>query len=191
VLKASPAIHDTSNNVCVYESAIINEYLSDLGAASTNAAKANKEATILPVDAYQRAKLRLFNDDVDSTINPAFFTFLMNKDPEKDDVLRDKLQDAIQILQTALGDSGGPFLMGREFTLADAHVLPFFLRMVVSLEHFLAYTISTARFPAVLECATCSQRPSVQTASIDADQIKTLYQMFRDANYKFGGLNKN
>ena len=80
----------------------------------------------------------------------------------------------------------------KEFSLADAHVLPFFLRMIVSLEHFKGYKLPTSRFGKLLEWyEKCRQRPSFQTTALSHDRIIELYQRFYDANYNFGGLNKN
>jgi len=148
---------------------------------------------LMPTLAADRAALRLLNDHVDNQLSPAQFTFLMNQeDPEKDAELITALELALGVLQQSLIRRGGPYLMGRDFSLADIHVLPFFLRLVVSLEHFKSYQIPKDRFSRLLEWfELCSQRPSVQAASKSKDEIVQVYQKFVDMKYGFGGLNKN
>jgi len=91
-----------------------------------------------------------------------------------------------------LEQSGGPFLMGEHFTLSDVHMLPFMLRLVVSLKHFKGYEIPSDKFPRLLAWYDlCSQRESVIAASLTHEKIIELYTMFVEMDYKFGGLNKN
>jgi glutathione S-transferase len=147
---------------------------------------------LAPVDAGQRAIMRLLNDHIDSQLGPAQYTLLMNDDPDKDDELERNLEDALYTLQASLLASGGPYLMGKHFTLADAHVLPFFLRLVVSLKHFKGYEIPKDEFAVLLEWyAICSERDSVKAVSKSDEKIIEVYQKFIDMKYSFGGLNQN
>lgn len=189
-----PAIQNMKDGTIVYESAICNEYLSDWARQLDDLKFVDGTAFwhMMPVDASEKAAMRLLNDHVDTSLGPAQYTFLMNDDPEQDSVLRGKLEDALAELQSALISRGGPFLMGGEFTIADAHVLPFFLRLVVSLRHFKQYEIPTGRFSALLKWYDlCSKRESVVTASKSDEKIIEVYQKFVDMKYGFGGLNKN
>ena len=148
----------------------------------------------MPMDASERAALRLLNDSVDNQLGPAMFTFLMNKDPEKDQELIQSLEAALDILQDSLlkHRGGGPFLMGKDFTLADIHVLPFFLRLVVSLKHYKKYEIPQDKYSPLLEWfKLCSERESVLAAAKSDQDIIDVYKKFMDMDYAFGGLNKN
>ena len=189
-----PAIKNYRDGTIIYESAICNEYLSDYSRQvdENQPEDGAKVWHMMPVDAGARAAMRLLNDQVDTLLGPALFTFLMNADPEQDSPLKDKLEEALAILQAALETHGGPFLMGNDFTVADAHVLPFILRLIVALRHFKNYEIPPGQFGSLLQWyEICSQRESVIASSkSDADIIK-VYQRFVDMKYSFGGLNKS
>ena len=102
------------------------------------------------------------------------------------------LEKALDPLQESLVQRKGPFLMGNEFTLAEAHILPFLLRLVVSLKHFKGYEIPKEKYSKLLEWyEMCSQRESVQAAGKTDERIIEVYQKFVDMKYGFGGLNKN
>jgi glutathione S-transferase len=152
----------------------------------------------MPVSAANRAALRLLNHHVDTVLNPAVFTLLMNKDPEQDAALEEALENALEILQESLiTHGGGPYLMGRDFSLADIHVLPFILRMTIALKHYKgddAYDVltPTSRFQQLFDWyQLCSKRPSVQAVSKTKDEIVQVYDKFMDVDYAFGGLNTN
>lgn len=189
-----PVIQNLNDGTIVYESVICNEYLSDY------ARQLDDDPLILdggiwklaPVDAGEKAAMRLLNDHVDTCLGPAQYTFLMNSDPDKDVELQQKLHEALHFLQTALVARGGPYLMGKHFTLADAHVLPFFLRLIVSLKHFKGYEIPSDEFAVLLDWySLCSERESVQAVAKSDTQIIEVYQRFVDMKYSFGGLNTN
>lgn len=173
------------NNQVVYESAICCEFLCDYSDHE------NVES-MMPSDAIERANIRLLNDHCDSSFTKTQFTFLMNKDESKDEDLRQEMENALMVYEEAIATSGGPYFMGEQFTLADVHLLPFYLRMVVSLRHFKNYEVPSDKFPRLLEWfELCSQRESVQAAAMTEDKIIEVYTMFVEMNYKFGGLNQN
>lgn len=144
----------------------------------------------MPEDPLLRARIRLLNDHYDSVVGPAQFTFLMNKDVDKNESLRIALEDSLDVYEQTLSDTGGPFLMGESFTLADIHFLPFFYRLVVSLSHYKDYRLDRQRYARLVAWYdTCAQRDSVQTPT--EDRIVEVYKMFVEKDYAFGGLNKN
>jgi len=173
------------DNLVVYESAICNEYLCDyfLG----------EDGGLMPSLPAQRAKLRLINDHYDSVVGPAQFTYLMNKDPAKDAELREALEKSLDYLEQTLASHSGPFFLGDAFTVADAHVAPFFLRLMVSLRHFKdGYEVPVERFPRLLQWhRNCAERPSVRAATPTDERIIDVYRKFVAVDYAFGGLNKN
>jgi glutathione S-transferase len=188
-----PAIQNTEDGTVVYESAICDEYLSDLARQMEKDAPAGQKVwKLMPVSASDRAALRLLNDHVDTQLSPAQFTFLMNKDVEKDAEMLESLEKALDLLQDSLIVRGGPYLMGEDFTLADVHVLPFFLRLVVSLKHFKGYAVPKEKFSRLLEWFDlCSARESVKAAAKPDEQIIEVYKRFVEMDYAFGGLNNN
>ena len=189
-----PAIHNQKDGTTIYESAICNEYLSDYARELDGNVPSSESGiwNLIPVDAGEKAAMRLLNDIVDTQLGPAQYTFLMNDEEKDDGELKDKLEEALRLVQTALETRGGPYLMGKDFSLADAHILPFFLRLVVSLRHFKKYEMPQSEFAPLLEWYDlCSKRKSVQAASKSDERIIEVYQKFVDMKYKFGGLNKN
>lgn len=189
-----PALQNLEDGTVLYESAICDEYLSDVARERDPDSMPTEGGVwkLMPVSARKKAYMRLLNDHIDTVLGPAQYTFLMNDDKEKDAELEAALEGALDVLQDALVKSGGPFLMGKDFTLAEAHVLPFFLRLVVSLKHFKGYEIPSEKYGKLLEWYDlCSQRDSVQAAGKSEERIIEVYQMFVDMKYGFGGLNKN
>jgi glutathione S-transferase len=188
-----PAIQNTEDGFIIYESAICDEYLSEVARQLENSLLDGKTVwKLMPVDPSDRAALRLLNDIVDTQMGKAMFTFLMNKDTPKDPELIESLENALTMLQESLVTRGGPYLMGGEFTLADVHVLPFFLRMVVSLNHFKSYEVPKEKFSRLLDWFdVCSERESVRAAAKSEVEIIEVYKRFFEVDYGFGGLNKN
>lgn len=188
-----PAIRiPADGNTVVYESAICDEYLCDYYNA-INSMDESKHQNLMPASPSVRARIRLLNDHYDTIVAPAQFTFLMNKDSDKDRELAEALHTSLEVYEDALKASGGPFFMGSKLTLADVHVVPFFLRLVVSLRHFKAYEIPRGeRFSRLLQWyATCSVRESVQAVAPSEERIVEVYKTFVEMEYSFGGLNQN
>lgn len=145
------------NNQVVYESAICCEFLCDAYAPTS----------LMPTDPMDRATVRLLNDHCDNVLTKSQFAFLINKDADKDLDLGQALESALMMYEEQLDKSGGPFLMGECFTLADVHILPFILRLIVSLKHYKSYELPTANFSKLLAWYdVCSKRESVQDAAL-------------------------
>mmetsp|Transcript_12403 Transcript_12403/g.23246 ORF Transcript_12403/g.23246 Transcript_12403/m.23246 type:complete len:295 (+) Transcript_12403:94-978(+) len=183
-----PAIRiPTCDYEVVYESAICNEFLCDY---ATHVLKMHQE--LMPQDPMMRARIRLLNDHCDNIFSKTQFTYLMNKEKERDIQLANDMEEALMVYEKALDKSGGPYLLGNQFTLADLHVLPFIQRLVVSLRHWKDYKLPQDKFPRLLVWfSSCLERESVKTSSMDDGKIIEVYQRFMDVNYSFGGLNKN
>ena len=184
-----PALDDE----IVYESAICCEFLCDYVGGG------GSPPELLPGGAVARARMRLLNDHCDNVFTRTQFTFLMNKEEDKDEGLREEMEEALLRYERALGEGeegeggwGGPYLLGGSFTLADVHLLPFVQRLTVSLRHFKGYELPPDRFPRLLEWfALCSRRPSVQGAGLSEEKIVEIYTRFFEVDYGFGGLNAN
>ena len=145
-----------------------------------------------PTDPFVRAKIRLLNLHCDNVFTKTQFTYLMNKDVEKDEELRNEMENALQCFEDSLVKSNGPYLMGKEFTLADLQVFPFIQRLVVTLEKWKDYKLPEDKFPYLLAWFnSCLRRDSVIQSSMTADKIIEVYERFVSVDYEFGGLNKN
>lgn len=172
-----PCVRDSDGTV-VYESGIVCEYLSE-----------RESGRLMPRGAAARARLRLWNDHLDSALAPAQFTFLMSREEEKEAEAREALEKALQYYEDNLV---APYLMGDDFSLADIHALPFFERLVVSLRHFKGFEIDAAKYPRLVRwMETAMAQPSFLATKRDEEDLKAIYERFLSADYKFGGLNKN
>ena len=171
----------------IYESGICNEFLCDMTRKADG-----RDPTLLPTDPFTRASIRLLNDHCDNVFAKTQFTYLMNKEGEKDDELRAELETALSVFEDALVESKGPYLVGQDFTLADVHVFPFLQRLVVTLGHWKNYTLPKDTFPNLLSWLNlCSGRETVKRTSMSKEKTIEVYTRFVGAEYDFGGLNKN
>jgi len=120
----------------VYDSTIINEYLED----------EYPLPRLLPEDSQGRARARMLEDYCDNSFIPPttmLLTQLRKTDAERDmqrvEQARDELRRALYYLRDRLGSQ--EYLVGREFTLADASFAPRLMvlgRLGVELEPALA-----------------------------------------------------
>ena len=170
----------------ITESAICNEFLCDYCGVL------GKKQTLMPQDPVLRAQIRLLNDHCDNKFTKTQFTFLMNKDAERDAELAGAMEDALLIYEESIKTHRGPFLLGGTFTLADVHIYPFILRLIVTMRHFKNYYLPADKFPRLLAWfETCSQLDSIRAATLTEEKIIELYNRFFEVNYKFAGLNQN
>ena len=176
----------TVDYAVIYESAICNEFLCEYATAL------QEEQSLMPSDPFLRAKIRLLNDHCDNVFAGTQFTYLMNKDEAKDGELCAEMENALAAYEEALAGSGGPYLLGEDFTLADVHVLPFLQRLKITLQHWKAYELPKDKFPKLL-CwlDACLQRESVKESSMSEEKTIEVYTRFVGADYKFGGLAHN
>ena len=176
----------TADYAIIYESAICNEFLCDY------ATSIEQEHTLMPTDPFIRARIRLLNDHCDNVFAKTQFTYLMNKEDDKDDELCTDMESALNTYEEALVGSKGPYLLGGDFTLADVHVFPFIQRLVITLKHYKDYELQKDKFPKLLAWIDiCLARESVKESSMTEEKTISVYDRFVNGDYKFGGLNKN
>jgi glutathione S-transferase len=103
----------------IYESTIINEYLED----------EYPIPRLMPEDSGGRARVRLLEDYCDNSFIPATTTLLAQlrkteaeRDMQRVDQAREDLRRGLYFLSDRLG--GQEYLVGKEFTLADAAFAP-------------------------------------------------------------------
>ena len=172
--------------IIIYESAICNEFLCDY------ATSIEREHTLMPTDPFIRARIRLLNDHCDNVFAKTQFTYLMNKEDDKEDELCTDMESALKTYEEALVGSTGPYLLGGDFTLADVHVFPFIQRLVITLKHYKDYELQKDKFPKLLAWIDiCLARESVKESSMTEEKTISVYDRFVYGDYKFGGLNKN
>lgn len=106
----------------LYDSTVISEYLDE---AFTDAG-----SRLLPGDAYERARCRLWIDHINTRIVPAFYRFIQHT-PEKQysiEEARGEFLGQIKTLVKEMAD-GGPWFLGETFSLVDVMVAPWAMRM--------------------------------------------------------------
>ncbi|ROV99736.1 hypothetical protein VSDG_03136 [Cytospora chrysosperma] len=110
----------------LYESAVVCEYLDE--------AYDDKEGKygprLLPEDAYERARCRLWIDHISNKIIPGFYKFIQHT-PEKAysiDDAREGFLGAIKTLMKEM-DGGGPWFLGDRFSMVDIMLAPWAKRL--------------------------------------------------------------
>jgi glutathione S-transferase len=103
----------------MYESTVINEYLED----------EYPIPRLMPEDSGGRARVRLLEDYCDNSFIPSTTTLLAQlrktegeRDPQRVEQAREDLRRGLYFLSDRLG--GQEYLVGKEFTLADAAFAP-------------------------------------------------------------------
>jgi glutathione S-transferase len=96
----------------LYESAIINEYLDDKFS----------ELPLLPRNALQRAKARIWVDFLNSRIHPAASDITHDREADR---ARQRLQQHLNTLESEM--TGRNFIVG-DYSLADVSFIPFYTR---------------------------------------------------------------
>ncbi|KAF7558906.1 hypothetical protein G7046_g5262 [Stylonectria norvegica] len=91
---------------------------------------------LLPSDAYERARCRLWIDHISTRIIPAFYKLLQHT-PDKAfslDEAREELQGHIKSFVKEM-NSSGPWFLGSEFSLVDVSLAPWALRLFL-VDHY-------------------------------------------------------
>jgi glutathione S-transferase len=112
-----------SNIICEY----LNEVYDDEGTHGPN---------LLPRDPYQRARCRVWIDFVSSRIVPSFYRWLQHL-PEKNYSIEEVREEFLGHLKTFVKemDQTGPFFMGEMFSLVDACLAPWLVRLFL-IDHY-------------------------------------------------------
>lgn len=115
----------------LFESTIVCEYIDE---AFNDEAKNGRP--LLPVDAYERARARLWIDHAATKIIPGFYKLLQHQ-PQKSyslDEAREELHKSI-LTFTAEMDPEGPFFLGKDISLVDISLAPWLKRLWL-LDHY-------------------------------------------------------
>ncbi|MBD6619565.1 glutathione S-transferase family protein [Komarekiella sp. 'clone 1'] len=116
-------------DVEIYESAIINEYLDEVF----------PEPPLLPRDPAKKAIARIWIDYANTRLVPAFNKFLRGKDSTEQEQGRTEFTEALLYIEQE-GFGKGDYLLGDQFSLVDISFYPWFERLPL-LEHFRKFTL--------------------------------------------------
>lgn len=109
----------------LYESVVICEYLDEVyNSSETNG------PSLLPRDAYERARCRIWIDHIGSKIVPAFYKFMQHTD-KKPYTLDEARQEFLNGIKTFVKEcsSSGPFFLGQQFSMVDIMLAPWLCRL--------------------------------------------------------------
>lgn len=155
----------------VYESSIINEYLED----------AYPEPPLMPADAAQRARARIWIDFDNVKFVPAFYKVLLADDETRRAELAETIVDALRFIEKEAlsARNGGSYWLGSDLSLADVAIYPHMERLAV-LEEYRGISVpkDCGRFREWL--GAMAERPSVQKTAHDADYHVKAYSHYAD-----------
>lgn len=115
----------------LYESSVLCEYLDE-----AYGDEAKYAPRLLPEDAYERARCRLWSDHISNKIIPGFYKVLQHT-PDKAysvDEARKEFLDKIKTLVKEMDDSG-PWFLGERFSLVDVMLAPWAKRLFL-IDHY-------------------------------------------------------
>jgi glutathione S-transferase len=87
---------------------------------------------LLPPDAFERARIRLWVDHISKKIVPAYFRTIQAQEEDKVKAGREDLNAALKELAKEVK---GPYFLGQDFSLLDAAIAPFAVRDYILSEH--------------------------------------------------------
>ncbi len=159
----------------VYESSIINEYLEDVF----------PEPALMPADAAERAKMRIWIDFDNVKFVPAFYKVLLADDADRRAELATSITEALLFIEReALGTrAGGPYWLGEALSLADVAIYPHMERLAV-LEAYRGIAVPKECGRLKDWLGVMSGRASVRKTAHDTD-----YHVQSYANYADGTAN--
>lgn len=118
----------------LYESVVLCEYLDEAYADDDGGGKHGPR--LLPEDAYERARCRLWIDHVCSKIVPGFYKFIQHT-PEKSYSIEEARAEFLGNIKTWVKemDDGGPWFLGERFSLVDVMLAPWAKRLFL-IDHY-------------------------------------------------------
>ena len=124
----------------LYESTVICEYLDEAYPGSGSSSDSGPgRSRLLPADAYERARCRLWIDHTKSRIIPAFYKLLQHtpgKSTYTIDEARSQLHEHLKTFAREMAPAArGPWFLGEEFSLVDVMLAPWAIRLFL-IDHY-------------------------------------------------------
>lgn len=116
----------------LYESVVVCEYLDE--AYDDQGEKYGSR--LLPEDAYERARCRLWIDHISNKIIPGFYKLIQHT-PEKAYSIKDARRDFLGTIKTLVKEinSSGPWFLGDRFSMVDIMLAPWAKRLFL-IDHY-------------------------------------------------------
>jgi glutathione S-transferase len=157
-------------NNCIWESAIINEYLDE----------AFPEPSLFPHSPGQRALARIWIDFANTKLVPVFYKILLEQDRDKQEKWKANFQDHLQFMETEgiqKLSANGDYWLGNDLSLVDLTFYPWFERFCI-LEHYRNVSLPASCSFLKQWWEQMSQRQSVQEIENPRDFYLAQYQKY-------------
>ena len=121
------------NGDVIYDSDVVNQYIDDVA----------PQPPLMPIDAGGRAMARLWINYSNTKFIRAYYGVIMSRDDDRIDHFSKEFHKVLQFMEReGIGKLGGdgPYWMGKNFTLADISLYPFFERFGM-LRHYRRFEI--------------------------------------------------
>eukprot|EP00567_Pseudictyota_dubia_P011694 CAMPEP_0197453266 /NCGR_PEP_ID=MMETSP1175-20131217/34443_1 /TAXON_ID=1003142 /ORGANISM="Triceratium dubium, Strain CCMP147" /LENGTH=301 /DNA_ID=CAMNT_0042986501 /DNA_START=112 /DNA_END=1017 /DNA_ORIENTATION=- len=169
-----PALQVTedSNAERVWESLPIIEYIDE---------RFETDTKLMPTSPIQRAQARIWADFVTARVQKAYYTMLMDQDPEGQQKARETFRKEVATFSDAMAPlSEGPYFFGSHFTLVDIALAPFWQRFLWVGKHYRGLDVegedATDRAKAWWKAV--SERPSFQRTLVGKDRLIASYKQY-------------
>jgi len=126
-----PAI--VHNGQSYYESLLCCDYLEE----------AFPPKSIYPASPRGKFEVRLWIQTVAKKLETQLYELLFSQDEKQYPTLKQNLNDIFRDINKQIESSGGPYLFGTKFTLADIATYPFVERVIAVLGHYRGYKLPT------------------------------------------------
>jgi len=94
------------------------------------------ESSLCPVAPYQRWRARVLIREINEEFVPLFYKVLFEQDASKWENFKKLMMEALECFDNELAHSGGPWLMGEQFTIVDISLLTFVEHMQALIPHY-------------------------------------------------------
>lgn len=113
----------------LYESQVICAYLDEVYDGA-------KHVSLLPDDAYERARCRIWIDHISTRIIPGFYRFIQHQ-PEKEYTIDEAREEFLKNIKTFAVeiDEEGPFFLGKTYGMVDLMLAPWAARLFL-IDHY-------------------------------------------------------
>jgi glutathione S-transferase len=160
-----PIIEDNGFVLC--ESAVVASYVDEVYFQSKLSGK----------NAKDRARIAIFNDQIGSRIMMKFYPYLMTVEAEAQNKAKNDFESALTALEGALGQCGGPFVLGELPSLADTNLWPFLLRAEIVLGHYRNWKLDTERYSNVAKYMSAMRTlKCVKESTVDPNVFISGYE---------------
>lgn len=130
---------------------------------------------LIPQDEALRLKAQKCETLLHSVFTFPFYSMLLRQEPQEQEKAKQKLVMAVKQL---VKDYQGPFYLGKQFSVADIAVAPYFDRMIV-LKHYRDFEVPHDDIVKWHEWSTnVLARPSVAATRQDRDRIIEAYKRY-------------